>query len=239
MTQNALHYHYVQFCDFAWSQSVETGNVGRSRSPRSGFTLLAVMLGIFLVGVFSMSILQSILQRHRIQSRELHEIQCGFLLQSGLERAAMRLARDPEYAGEHWRLRRSSGENPLLEDIPLSESGSHPESGSQENSNSEESEELEKALEVTEPGENDASPIGNEPTEAITEFDSLEIAGEVLIEVLSDDGQNTNRKFVRVTTRYPYLPQDRVQISEEFVVQVPQPNTPSSTTNLLNGSRNP
>lgn len=239
MTQNALYSHHLEFHDFAWSQGVETGNVGRSRSPRPGFTLLAVMLGIFLVGVFSMSILQSVLQRHRIQSRELHEIQCGFLLQSGLERAAMRLARDPEYAGERWRLGRSSGENPLLEDIPMSESGSHRETGSQESSDSEESEELEKTSEVAEPDENDASPIRNEPTDAITEFDSLEIAAEVLIQVLPGKGQNANGKFVRVTARYPYLPQYRVQISEEFVVQVTQPSTPSSTTTPMYESRNP
>jgi hypothetical protein len=77
---------------------------GRPTGGRSGLAVPAVMLGIFLAGVLGVSILQSILVRHRIQRREAEELQCRLLLHSGLERAAARLAREPDFSGELWEI---------------------------------------------------------------------------------------------------------------------------------------
>lgn len=78
-----------------------------------GLTVPAVMLGIFLVGVLGVSILQSLLVRHKVQRREAEELQCRFLLYSGLELAAARLARDPGYTGERW----NTEETPLAGEV--------------------------------------------------------------------------------------------------------------------------
>ncbi|MBI3862955.1 MAG: hypothetical protein HY290_13775 [Planctomycetia bacterium] len=70
-------------------------------SRRGAFTsivLVCLLISTMLMG----ALLKIVLLQNRQAGRELGRVQAGWLAESGLDRAAARLAGDPNYAGETW-----------------------------------------------------------------------------------------------------------------------------------------
>jgi len=81
----------------------------QSRRPsRRGAILLVVIVLVAIVSLLSISMLKLGLVRRQAVRSELWGVQADWLAESALERAAWRLAADPQYAGETWKL--SAGE---------------------------------------------------------------------------------------------------------------------------------
>jgi hypothetical protein len=71
---------------------------------RPGAILFVVLVCIIIASLVFMSlVLQTVAERRRGRT-EAWQTQAAWLVESGLERAAARLAGDPGYAGETWRL---------------------------------------------------------------------------------------------------------------------------------------
>ncbi|MBI5760399.1 MAG: hypothetical protein HZA46_17930 [Planctomycetales bacterium] len=69
---------------------------------RRGAVLLAVLVCVVLVSLIALTLIKlTLAQRSQVQ-RELWRMQADWLVESGLERAAGKLANDSEYAGETW-----------------------------------------------------------------------------------------------------------------------------------------
>ncbi len=71
---------------------------------RRGVVLLVGIVCLAVASVLFLSLLRlSVAERHRVDT-EAWQLQAAWLAESGLERAAARLAADPEYQGETWSL---------------------------------------------------------------------------------------------------------------------------------------
>ena len=71
---------------------------------RSGFVAVIALIGLLLTGMIGTSLVRLAITRHRqLQGQTLH-VQAEWLAESGLERAAARLAADAGYSGETWDL---------------------------------------------------------------------------------------------------------------------------------------
>jgi len=71
---------------------------------RRGAVLLVAIVCIAVASVIFLSLLRlSVAERRRVET-EAWQVQAAWLAESGIERAAARLAADPEYQGETWAL---------------------------------------------------------------------------------------------------------------------------------------
>jgi Tfp pilus assembly protein PilX len=73
-------------------------------SPRRGGFIIVVMICLLVSGMLLTSLLKMALLQDRQLGCELARQQAAWLADSGLDRAAARLARDPAYAGESWNI---------------------------------------------------------------------------------------------------------------------------------------
>jgi Tfp pilus assembly protein PilX len=76
----------------------------KSRRPRRGATLVLVMACLLVVALLGMALVRAAVRRHRQTRREHQRLQAFWLAESAALRAAARLAADPDYAGETWKL---------------------------------------------------------------------------------------------------------------------------------------
>jgi Tfp pilus assembly protein PilX len=78
---------------------------GNHRPPRSRGAILVVLVVLVAVAsVLSAAILRTALLRSQAVQSEARRVQAVWLAESGVERAAARLAADSKYAGETWNL---------------------------------------------------------------------------------------------------------------------------------------
>ena len=79
-------------------------HMAASTDGRRGAAILIVMVCLLLASMLGASLVNlALAQRKQARRAQLH-LQATWLAESGLERAAAQLARDPEYAGETWKL---------------------------------------------------------------------------------------------------------------------------------------
>jgi len=71
---------------------------------RRGAILVAVIVCLMVAAVVLSSMLGAAAARRRSVETELWQVQAQWLTESGLERAAWRLAADPQYTGELWKV---------------------------------------------------------------------------------------------------------------------------------------
>jgi Tfp pilus assembly protein PilX len=69
---------------------------------RRGVILIVVLVCLAVAGAIAMSLLRTAAAARRAAETRLRHAQAQWLAESGLERAAARLAVDPRYAGEVW-----------------------------------------------------------------------------------------------------------------------------------------
>ena len=69
---------------------------------RRGAFVVVVMICLLVAGMLLGSLLKMALRQDRQLEREQASVQAEWLADSALARAAARLARDPDYAGETW-----------------------------------------------------------------------------------------------------------------------------------------
>lgn len=82
----------------------ESSRPRHRREARRGAVLIAALVCVAVAAVVFMSALKmASAQRHRMET-ELWELQAAWLAESGLERAAERLAAKPDFAGETWNI---------------------------------------------------------------------------------------------------------------------------------------
>jgi hypothetical protein len=74
-----------------------------ARRPR-GAALIAALVALTIVASLATMMTQSFVALERENRAAMRSMQAGFLVESGLERGAASLARNPEYTGETWEL---------------------------------------------------------------------------------------------------------------------------------------
>ncbi len=72
--------------------------------PRRGLTSVALLIALFLVGLIAAAILKVAVARRAEVAREERRLQAGWLAESGMGRAAARLAASAAYTGEVWEI---------------------------------------------------------------------------------------------------------------------------------------
>jgi len=82
--------------------SRRTQSLPNRPSPRKGAFMIVVVVCLIVSGILLTSLLKSALLHDRQLNLEQYRAQAGWLVGAGLERAAARLARAPDYAGEDW-----------------------------------------------------------------------------------------------------------------------------------------
>jgi Tfp pilus assembly protein PilX len=83
------------------------GRIARGRRPpryRRAVVLLVVIVCLGVAAVMFVSVLKLVAVQKRLLEAEWQRAQAGRLAESAIQRAAARLAADPAYAGETWRL---------------------------------------------------------------------------------------------------------------------------------------
>ena len=76
----------------------------RARERRRGAVLIVAMICVAVATAAMVSLVRlAMAQRTRVRA-EAHRLQCSWLAESALDRAAWRLAADPKYVGETWNL---------------------------------------------------------------------------------------------------------------------------------------
>jgi Tfp pilus assembly protein PilV len=76
----------------------------RARPPRRGLTAVAVLVCLLIVTMISGALLKiGVAHRDFVRSQE-RRLQAEWLAQSGIDRALARLAAQPDYTGETWKL---------------------------------------------------------------------------------------------------------------------------------------
>lgn len=83
----------------------------RKRPSRRGAVLVVAMVALIVSGAISLSLVRSALAERALVLAEADRMQTDWLVEAGLDRAAARLARDPNYSGEVWR--------PTADEFPL------------------------------------------------------------------------------------------------------------------------
>jgi len=71
-------------------------------TTRTGGTAFIAIVCLLLVGFFAAAVLKVVVARRDALGSERGRLQADWLVEAGLERAAARLANDPDYAGETW-----------------------------------------------------------------------------------------------------------------------------------------
>lgn len=74
----------------------------RLESPRRGAVMLAVLVCVVLVSLITVTLIKLTLAQRSQAQRELWRMQADWLVESGLERAAAKIATDGGYTGETW-----------------------------------------------------------------------------------------------------------------------------------------
>ena len=90
-----------------------------SSSSRRGVVVLFALIALLLTSVIGGSLLKTALAQRRFALREQTRLQSIWLAESGIERAAARLSRDPNYTGETWSVSASDIATPLSTDISV------------------------------------------------------------------------------------------------------------------------
>ena len=75
-----------------------------SGQSRRGAVVVVAMIALLLVSMIGVSLVRLALAQQRQVQREQVRLQAEWLAEAGLERAAARLRRDPEYTGEEWQI---------------------------------------------------------------------------------------------------------------------------------------
>jgi hypothetical protein len=77
---------------------------GKHKRVRRGvMTVIAIVCTVVAAAMMVIAVRRA-LAESRLSQLDVRQAQCRWLLESGLERAAARLAADPKYAGEIWRI---------------------------------------------------------------------------------------------------------------------------------------
>jgi hypothetical protein len=74
----------------------------RIARPRRGFGLALAMLALLVLAMVAASLLRRSAGARRVLVADERALQADWLAESGLDRAAARLADDPSFAGETW-----------------------------------------------------------------------------------------------------------------------------------------
>jgi hypothetical protein len=74
------------------------------RRPHTGSILIGVLAALLVVTGIVASMVKSALQARQAVQQQRLVVQTEFLLEAGIQRAVAKLAANPEYAGETWRL---------------------------------------------------------------------------------------------------------------------------------------
>ncbi len=77
-------------------------SVRGDRRHRRGMALIVVLVCLIVAAALAAALLQMALAEHQAQVRQGRELEAAWLAESGLERAAARLAADADYPGETW-----------------------------------------------------------------------------------------------------------------------------------------
>ena len=74
----------------------------RRARPKKGIVMVVALVCLLIVMAMLGQMLLGVVRSGRQLHRERDRRQCELLLQAGMERAAYRLAEEPEYSGETW-----------------------------------------------------------------------------------------------------------------------------------------
>jgi hypothetical protein len=74
------------------------------RNARRGAVLVAVLVVMMVASLLFGAMLRTSREEHQLLRRQQQRLQAEELAQAGIERAASRLARDPEYRSEVWQI---------------------------------------------------------------------------------------------------------------------------------------
>ena len=83
----------------------EAGTNPRRPGSRRGAVLIVAMVCLGLATIMLGTLLRAATAQSRQGRHETHRLQAAWLAESGVERAAHRLAADAEYKGEEWSVR--------------------------------------------------------------------------------------------------------------------------------------
>lgn len=74
------------------------------RKRRHGAILAAALVCLLLVILYTGAVAQALVLRQRASQSDERQLQCFWLVQSAMARAAARCQADPTYRGESWRI---------------------------------------------------------------------------------------------------------------------------------------
>ncbi|MBX6314323.1 MAG: hypothetical protein IRY99_15630 [Isosphaeraceae bacterium] len=83
---------------------ITLGSMGQRARRRRGALAIVVVICLVLVAMFCATLFRVSLARREQVRGEEYRLQAAWLAESGLERAAARLAESPAYPGETWRI---------------------------------------------------------------------------------------------------------------------------------------
>jgi len=84
------------------------GIAKRGRRAPTAYVLVGVIICLTVVMVIATAWMKTIVLEHKHVRAAAHGVQAEYLAASGVERAMARLAEDPGYSGETWRVDRRS-----------------------------------------------------------------------------------------------------------------------------------
>eukprot|EP00913_Durusdinium_trenchii_P008836 g8302.t1 len=88
----------------AMKQIVRHSIRDRNASKRDGAIIIFAMIALLLASAISVAMLKTAFAERRLAMREQTRVQANWLMQSGLERAAARIAKNSDYKGETWKI---------------------------------------------------------------------------------------------------------------------------------------
>ena len=77
---------------------------GRRKNPRRGVMTIVALVCLVVASALMVVVVRRALAESRLGRSEVRRAQSRWLAESGLERAAARLAADPKYTGEVWKI---------------------------------------------------------------------------------------------------------------------------------------
>ena len=86
----------------AWAHVAKSLNHGCGR--RRAVTLMPVIICLLVIMLFSGAVVRALTLRNRESRRDEQQLQCLFLVESAVSRAHAQCRRDPNFAGELWRV---------------------------------------------------------------------------------------------------------------------------------------
>ncbi len=76
----------------------------RARRHRRGYVLIATIICLSVVMVLVTAWVRTVVREHQFVQTEVRAVRAEYLAASGVERGLARLAADPDYTGETWRI---------------------------------------------------------------------------------------------------------------------------------------